>query len=153
VAIVTGTGRFFSAGWDLHAATGGGGASTQTTGPADSPDCGANFNHIPYKGGAPALQAVLTGEVATAFAGIAPSVAQAKAGKLTILGSGGAKPTSSPNRHCAATPGTLTVVRRSAARVARHQCTSLRLVAQEPLVGEAEIPVAPCRQQFACSAS
>lgn len=52
---------------------------------------GANFNHIPYKGGAPALQAVLAGEVATAFAGIAPSVAQAKAGKLVILGSGGAK--------------------------------------------------------------
>ncbi len=52
---------------------------------------GLNFNHIPYKGGAPALQAVLAGEVSTAFAGIAPSVAQAKAGKLTVLGSGGAK--------------------------------------------------------------
>lgn len=52
---------------------------------------GLKMNHVPYKGGNPSLQAVASGEVAVAFTGLAPSVQLAKAGKLNILGFGGAK--------------------------------------------------------------
>lgn len=52
---------------------------------------GINLNHIPYKGGAPALQAVLAGEVATAFSAVSTSLPHAKAGKIRILASGGQK--------------------------------------------------------------
>ncbi len=52
---------------------------------------GAKLNHIPYKGGAPALQAVLAGEVATAFSAPSTSLPHEKAGKLRIIASGGLK--------------------------------------------------------------
>lgn len=52
---------------------------------------GVKINHVPYKGGSPSLQAVASGEIAVAFTGLAPSVQLAKAGKLNILGFGGAK--------------------------------------------------------------
>lgn len=52
---------------------------------------GLKMTHVPYKGGNPSLQAVASGEIAVAFTGLAPSVQLAKAGKLNILGFGGAK--------------------------------------------------------------
>ncbi len=52
---------------------------------------GLKMTHVPYKGGNPSLQAVASGEIAAAFTGLAPSVQLAKAGKLNILGFGGAK--------------------------------------------------------------
>lgn len=50
-----------------------------------------SLNHVPYKGGAPALQAVLAGEVAVAFSGVSSATPHAKTGKLRILASGGNK--------------------------------------------------------------
>ncbi len=47
---------------------------------------GIDLNHIPHKGVAPAVQSMLTGDIAAAFAGINLLLPQAKAGKLRILG-------------------------------------------------------------------
>lgn len=47
---------------------------------------GIDLNHIPHKGVAPAVQSMLTGEIATAFAGINLLLPHARAGKLRILG-------------------------------------------------------------------
>lgn len=52
---------------------------------------GMSMTHIPYKGGPSALQAVLAGEVATAFSALSTSLPHAKAGKLRILATGGTK--------------------------------------------------------------
>ncbi|UUZ71168.1 tripartite tricarboxylate transporter substrate binding protein [Polaromonas sp. P1(28)-8] len=52
---------------------------------------GINLNHIPYKGGATALQAVLASEVNATFSAISTSLPHAKAGKIRILASGGQK--------------------------------------------------------------
>ena len=52
---------------------------------------GTNGNHIPYKGGAPALQAVLSGEVSMAFTGVSTAMPYVKAGKLRMLAAGGTK--------------------------------------------------------------
>ena len=52
---------------------------------------GVNLNHILYKGGAPALQAVVSGEVAAAFSVLSTSLPYAKAGKLRIIASTGLK--------------------------------------------------------------
>lgn len=51
---------------------------------------GTNLAHIPYKGGAPALQAVLSGEVSAAFSGVSTAMPHVKAGKLRMLAAGGA---------------------------------------------------------------
>ena len=54
--------------------------------------------HIPYKGGAPALTAVLVGEVDYAMMAVATALAQVKAGKVRALGVTSAKPSASlPN--------------------------------------------------------
>ena len=52
---------------------------------------GINLNHIPYKGGAPALQDVLSGQVATMFSAVSTSMPHAKTGRLRIIASGGLK--------------------------------------------------------------
>ena len=52
---------------------------------------GLELNHIPYRGGAPALQDLLGGQIATMFSAISTAIPQAKAGKLRILASGGTK--------------------------------------------------------------
>jgi len=41
--------------------------------------------HVPYKGGAPSVQAVVAGEVTYSFLSMPPGVAQAKAGKVNAL--------------------------------------------------------------------
>lgn len=46
---------------------------------------GIDLNHVPYKGGAPALQDVLSGQVPAMFSVVPTSLQHAKAGKLKIL--------------------------------------------------------------------
>ena len=46
---------------------------------------GSNLTHVPYKGGAPALQAVAAGEVQVIFEGIVTLLPQIKAGRLRAL--------------------------------------------------------------------
>jgi len=50
-----------------------------------------NLNHIPYKGGAPALQDLLSGQIGTMFSAVSSSLPHAKSGKVRILASGGFK--------------------------------------------------------------
>lgn len=52
---------------------------------------GVNLTHIPYKGGSPALVDVVGGQVTTMFSAISTAVPFAKAGKIRILATGGAK--------------------------------------------------------------
>jgi tripartite-type tricarboxylate transporter receptor subunit TctC len=47
---------------------------------------GVDVVHVPYKGSAPATQAILGGEVAFVFSTMPPAVSNAKAGKLRALG-------------------------------------------------------------------
>jgi len=52
---------------------------------------GINLVHVPYKGGAPALQDVLGGRVPVMFGGTSTSLPHIKAGKLIALGVGSAQ--------------------------------------------------------------
>ena len=47
---------------------------------------GLKMQHIPYRGSAPALQALLAGEIDVVFDALAPSMGQIKAGRLRALG-------------------------------------------------------------------
>ncbi|MCX7361786.1 MAG: tripartite tricarboxylate transporter substrate-binding protein [Alphaproteobacteria bacterium] len=47
---------------------------------------GVKMQHIPYRGSAPALQALLSGEVDVVFDALPPAIGQIKAGKLRALG-------------------------------------------------------------------
>jgi tripartite-type tricarboxylate transporter receptor subunit TctC len=55
---------------------------------------GLNLSHVPYKGAAPAIAAVISGEVQMAIESPPPIVPQVKAGKLRALGA--ARPDRSP---------------------------------------------------------
>lgn len=63
----------------------GGGTSSQLSGELFNQMTGANLVHIPYKGGGPALTAVVSGEVQAAFLSTTTIAVQAKAGKVRPL--------------------------------------------------------------------
>jgi tripartite-type tricarboxylate transporter receptor subunit TctC len=56
-----------------------------------SKSAGLEMTHIPYRGTAPALQALLAGEVKSAFFVLADGLAQARAGKARLLAVAGAQ--------------------------------------------------------------
>jgi tripartite-type tricarboxylate transporter receptor subunit TctC len=49
-------------------------------------DAGVNFIHVPYKGSAPTMTALLAGEVQLSFSSMVPSIPHVKAGRLRGLG-------------------------------------------------------------------
>jgi len=65
--------------------SGGSGTATFLAAELFKAQAGVNMMHIPYKAGAEALSAVLSGEVATHFAPIATALPQVKHGRLRAL--------------------------------------------------------------------
>ena len=72
-------------------ASGGNGTSTHLAGELLTQRAGVKMVHVPYKGAAPALLALLSGQVTWIFSNAIPSVPHLKAGRLRALGVTGAK--------------------------------------------------------------
>ena len=70
----------------LTFASGGNGNSLHIAGELFKSVAGINMLHVPFKGNAPALAAVISGEVDLIFSAAAPVLPLAKAGKLRLLG-------------------------------------------------------------------
>lgn len=70
----------------LTFASGGNGNSLHIAGELFKSVAGINMLHVPFKGNAPALTAVIGGEVDLIFSAAAPVLPLAKAGKLRLLG-------------------------------------------------------------------
>jgi tripartite-type tricarboxylate transporter receptor subunit TctC len=66
-------------------ASSGAGAITHLAGESFKKLTGTQAVHAPYKGGAPATTAVISGEVAYTFATMPPAISQVKAGKVNAL--------------------------------------------------------------------
>ena len=49
------------------------------------------LEHVPYKGGMPAVQDVMAGSIPLAIIGLSTAIAQAETGRIRILGAGGSK--------------------------------------------------------------
>jgi tripartite-type tricarboxylate transporter receptor subunit TctC len=69
----------------LTFASGGSGTSPQICGEMLKQRTGTNMLHVPYRGGAPALQDLLAGQVDMLFDNIPGSIAQVRAGKVRAL--------------------------------------------------------------------
>jgi tripartite-type tricarboxylate transporter receptor subunit TctC len=67
-------------------ASSGPGSITHLTAERFQRDTGLNLLHIPYKGGAPATAALVSGEAGMYFACISAAIPHIKAGRLTLLG-------------------------------------------------------------------
>ena len=52
---------------------------------------GIKLEHVPYKGGMPAVQDVMAGSIPLAMIGLSTAMAQAETGRIRILGVGGSK--------------------------------------------------------------
>lgn len=52
-------------------------------------DAGIELSHVPYKGGAPAMQDLLGGQIPCIFTALATAAAQARAGKIRVLAHSG----------------------------------------------------------------
>jgi len=65
--------------------TPGTGSTMHFAGAAMQAIAGVNWQHVPYKGAAPAVNDVLGGQIAFAITGLPPLVEHVKAGKLTLL--------------------------------------------------------------------
>jgi tripartite-type tricarboxylate transporter receptor subunit TctC len=74
----------------LNYASGGNGSQHQITMEMLKARAGINLVHVPYRGGAPATTATMSGEVAAMFAGTS-TAPQIKAGRLRALAVAGAK--------------------------------------------------------------
>jgi len=75
----------------LAFASSGPGSITHLTSERFMRDTGTKLLHVPYKGGAPATTAVVSGEAAMYFACISAAVPHIKSGRLTLLGITSAK--------------------------------------------------------------
>jgi tripartite-type tricarboxylate transporter receptor subunit TctC len=69
----------------LSFGSGSNGSAGHLAGELFKTEAGVDMVHIPYKGGAPALQALLAGDTQLMFDNLANSAAQIKAGKLKAL--------------------------------------------------------------------
>jgi len=69
----------------LTYASGGNGTSNHLAGALLSYLAGVDITHVPYKGGGPAVLAVMTGEVAMLFATMPSAMQQVKGGRLKAL--------------------------------------------------------------------
>ena len=69
----------------LTYASGGNGTSNHLAGALLSYLAGVDITHVPYKGGGPAVLAVMTGEVALLFATMPSAMQQVKGGRLKAL--------------------------------------------------------------------
>jgi tripartite-type tricarboxylate transporter receptor subunit TctC len=78
----------------LNYASAGSGSATHLSGVLFGSMAGVNIVHVPYKGGAPALNDVLGGHVSFMFANLAPTVPHLKSGRLRALAVTSAKRTS-----------------------------------------------------------
>jgi tripartite-type tricarboxylate transporter receptor subunit TctC len=72
-------------------ASGGNGTSTHLSGELLSQRAGVKMVHVPYKGAAPALLALVSGEVTWIFSNAIPSLPHLRSGRLRALGVTGAK--------------------------------------------------------------
>lgn len=52
---------------------------------------GIQLEHVPYRGGMPAVQDVMAGSIPLAMIGLSTAIAQAESGRIRILGAGGSK--------------------------------------------------------------
>ena len=78
----------------LNFASGGIGSGTHLEGELFKVAAGIDIVHVPYKGGGPAISALLGGQVQLHFASILPAMPHLKAGKLKALAVTSAKRTS-----------------------------------------------------------
>jgi len=72
-------------------ASSGNGSAQHLSGELFRQKAGIEMTHVPYKGGAPAMNDVMGGQVPVFFANMASSLSQIKAGKLRALAITGAK--------------------------------------------------------------
>lgn len=87
---------------ELNFASPGVGNSQHLAGESFNRLAGTRIVHVPYKGGAEAMNAVLSGEVQMVFASIAPALPLIQAGKLRLLAV-------TPGKRSAAVPDTPTI--------------------------------------------
>lgn len=87
---------------ELNFASPGVGNSQHMAGESFNRLAGTRIVHVPYKGGAEAMNAVLSGEVQMVFASIAPALPLIQAGKLRLLAV-------TPGKRSAAVPDTPTI--------------------------------------------
>jgi tripartite-type tricarboxylate transporter receptor subunit TctC len=71
---------------ELSFASSGPGSITHLTSERFKRDTGVNLLHVPYKGGAPATAALVSGEAGMYFSCISAAIPYIKAGRLTLLG-------------------------------------------------------------------
>lgn len=86
----------------LNYASAGNGSGPHLSGELLKIRAGVNLVHVPYKGGAPSVTAVLNGETETGFMSMAAALAQIRVGRLRALG------VSTPKRN-PALPGVPTI--------------------------------------------
>ncbi len=71
---------------ELPFASSGPGSITHLTAERFKRDTGVNLLHVPYKGGAPATAALVSGEAGIYFSCISAAIPHIKSGRLTLLG-------------------------------------------------------------------
>jgi tripartite-type tricarboxylate transporter receptor subunit TctC len=72
--------------------SGGNGTSTHLGGEILRQMAGVRMTHVPYKGAAPSITALLSGEISWLFGAILPTLPQIKAGRLRAIAVSSAKP-------------------------------------------------------------